>query len=113
MLQRCCGFVKWDGSALFFQREDELQSAAFAVAGGDGAAVDHHGVLDDRQPQPRAALLARTALVDAVEALEDVRQMLLPDADALVGADDRALLGGVVRETDEDCLLYTSDAADE
>ena len=104
----------WNLLTVFLQCEDELQPAAFAFAGRDRAAVDRNGVFDDRQPQSRAALFARSALVDAVEAFEDVRQVLLADADAVVGERDRALFGGVGKQPDEDvasagiCLLYTS-----
>ena len=87
---------------MFAQGEGEFQSAALRVADRDRAAVHHHGVFDDRKPQPRAALLARAALVDTVEAFEDVRQVLLADADAVVGERDRALFGGVGKQPDED-----------
>ena len=39
-------------------------------------------VLDDRKPEPRAALGARTRAIDAVEALGEARQVLGRDADA-------------------------------
>jgi hypothetical protein len=38
-----------------------------------------HDVLDDRQAEPRAALLPRARLVDTVEALEDPRQRFRRD----------------------------------
>ena len=41
-------------------------------------------VLDDRQPQARPPLLAAAGLVDAVESLEQPRQVLRGDAAALV-----------------------------
>src|SRR4051794_32473694 len=39
-------------------------------------------MLDNRQPQAGATQLARAGLVDAVEPLEDARQLRLGDADA-------------------------------
>ena len=101
-LQGCCDVVKHGRSPSFFQRETEFQSAALAVAGRDRSAVDHHGVLDDRKSEPRTAQFARAALVDAVEALEEVREVLLADADSVVGEEERALLGRVVQQTDVD-----------
>ena len=47
---------------------------------GDPAAVDLRDVLDDRQPQPGAAQVAAARLVDAVEPLEQPRQVLRRDA---------------------------------
>ena len=41
-------------------------------------------MLDDRQSEPRAALLARAALVDAEEALEYAGNILLGDSDSVV-----------------------------
>ena len=41
-------------------------------------------VLDDGQSEPRAALLPRTALVRAVEAFENTRQVLLADTRTVV-----------------------------
>ena len=87
---------------MFAQCEAEFQSALAAVVHRDRAAVECHGVADDGQPEPRAAELARAALVNAVKALEQVGQVLLVDADAVVGKQDRALLVGVVLEPDED-----------
>lgn len=73
-----------------------------AVVRRDCAAVDGDGVADNRQAEPRAAHLARTPLVDAVEAFEDVGQVLLFDADAVVGEGDGARLLVVGQQADED-----------
>ena len=55
-----------------------------ADAGGafepDAATVILHGVLDDGQPQPRAAGGLRAALGDAVKPLEHMLRMLRRDA---------------------------------
>ena len=47
--------------------------------------IDCDQVLDDREAQPGAAQLAAAGLVDAVEPLEDARQVVAGDADAGVG----------------------------
>ncbi len=47
-----------------------------------------HGVLDDREAEPRAARAARTRLVGAVEALEDPLLVALGDSDAAIGHGD-------------------------
>ena len=49
------------------------------------AAVQLDQVLDDRQAEAGAAGIARARLVDAVEALEHARQILVGNARALVG----------------------------
>ena len=51
---------------------------------GDLSAVGLGDVLDDGQPEARAAQLAAARLVHAVEALEEARQVLGGDAAALV-----------------------------
>src|SRR5205085_5199313 len=48
------------------------------------AAVALRHMLDDRQPEPGAAGVARAAAVDPIEALGQARQMLARDADARV-----------------------------
>lgn len=83
------------------QREDEFEPALVAVADRDRAAVECDGVADDREPEPRAAEFARAPLVHAVEPLEEVGQVLLLDSDAVVGHQDRALVGRVVKQADE------------
>ena len=51
------------------------------------AAVVLGDVLHDRQPEPRAAGLARTSPIDAIEPLEHPRQVPRRDAHAVVGDD--------------------------
>ena len=65
-------------SRISFARKNnsECQSAAGAVVNRYGALVQQYGILDDRQTETRAASRARTSFVDAVETLEEVRQML-------------------------------------
>src|SRR5579872_6062581 len=48
---------------------------------------------DDAEPEPAAALRPRPALVDAVEAVEDVRPGVLRDADAVVAHRHRHAIG--------------------
>src|SRR5438477_9369624 len=55
------------------------------------AAVGHYQVLDDREPEPGAAELARARLVDAIEPLGDPRQIDRRNADARVDHVDRDL----------------------
>ena len=54
----------------------------------EGSAVQQRAVLDDGQPKPRAARLARMAFIHAVKALEDAVDVLVRDADAGVLDDD-------------------------
>ena len=51
--------------------------------------VAQQHVLDDREPEPRAAGRARAAAVDAIEALGQPRDVLGRDADAGVGDAER------------------------
>ena len=48
------------------------------------SAMQAHDVLDDREAEPGSAQRPAAGLVHAVEPLEQVRQMLLRDADAEV-----------------------------
>lgn len=48
-------------------------------------AVGFHDVLHDGQPQAGASTVARAAFIHAVEAIEEVGQVLFGDADAIVG----------------------------
>ena len=77
-------------------REDEPEGRALARLAVDVelAAVTLHDVLDDRQPEPGAAGLARAAAVDAIEALGQPRQMDARDPWAAV--DDGDLAAAVV-----------------
>ena len=52
---------------------------------GHAAAMGLHDVLDDGQPQAGAAQLAAAGPIDAIEPLEDARQVLGGDAAAAVG----------------------------
>ena len=88
------------------RREDEPEGRALAGLARDVelAAVTLHDVLDDRQPEPGAAGLARAAAVDAIEALGQPREMLAGDAAAAV--DDGDLAAAVVgaRATRRRCV---------
>src|SRR3954464_10297812 len=67
----------------------EFQAEGAAFAGGgvdlDLAAVDLGDVFDDREAEAGAAHFAAAAAVDAVEAFEDAGEVVLGDADAVVG----------------------------
>src|SRR2546428_5291485 len=58
------------------------------------AAVRHHDVPDDREPEAGAAELARTRLVDTVEPLGDPREIGRRDPDAGVDHGDLELAAG-------------------
>ena len=47
-----------------------------------------HDVLDDRQSEPRSTGVARARRIGAEEALEDAIDLILGNADALVGDRD-------------------------
>ena len=67
------------------QVDGEPRARAHAAGHVDLAADGLHQVLDDRQPKPGPAQLAAPRLVDAVESLEDPRQVGPGDSDAGVG----------------------------
>ena len=71
------------GRALF-QREGECSAHALFAAHRNALAVCLDDMFDYGQTQTRASLLARAALVDTVEALEDAVYVLLADAYAVV-----------------------------
>src|SRR3954469_17275134 len=62
--------------------EEECATVAEFAFGADGAAVGEHDVFGDGQTEAGAAGLAGAGFVDAVEALEETRQMLGGDAGA-------------------------------
>ena len=75
-----------------FDREAARRPAA-RFSARTRAAVQLDEVLHDRQPEPGAAGIAGARLVDAVEALEDPRQILVRNARALVRHRDRDATG--------------------
>src|SRR5882724_2035659 len=68
------------------QREDQSKFRAPAKRALDMNAAVHllGDMFDDRKSKARAAGLTGASLVDAVEALEDARQVIAWDADAIV-----------------------------
>src|SRR5207244_11127894 len=67
-------------------REEHPDRGAFAERARrlDPSAMGLEQMLDDRQPQPRAPLLARAPGIGPVEALEDAGQVLRADPRARV-----------------------------
>lgn len=61
------------------------EAAAGGGHRGGGAAILQGDVLDDGKAKTRAAQTARAALVDAVETLEEMGEMMLGHACAVVG----------------------------
>src|SRR5262245_54256899 len=80
------------------QREGECRALAERALHRDLTIHRLHEVLHDREPEPGAAERTRARAVDAVEALEDARCVLVRDADPGVGDRDahaaEALLHG-------------------
>src|SRR4051812_23894901 len=66
------------------QGDDEPRAALRAVLRADGAAVQLDEMFDDGEAEPRAAGVARTRLVDAIEPLEHARQIVFRDAGPFV-----------------------------
>src|SRR4051812_14228432 len=64
------------------EQEAERRADADLALDAERAAVDPGDPLADREPQPEAAGRARADLVDAVEPLEEARQVLGGDAAA-------------------------------
>src|SRR6185369_7427564 len=84
-------------------RAAEARTEAAALAGDavhmERGAMPHERVLDDREPQARAAALARTAAIDTVEALREPRDVLGGDAHArILDRELGALVGLAPRE---------------
>lgn len=86
-------FGTFSGSARLLYAQPDLygESSSGSLLGSGGAPVLQGDVLDDGKTKTRAAEAARTTLVDAVETLEDVRQMLLWDAGTVVGEGEEDL----------------------
>ena len=76
-------------------RQVDRERAADAERAFDGhaAAMRLHDVLDDRQAQAGAAELAAAGPIDAVEPLEDPREVLGGDAAAAIGDGDQHFVG--------------------
>ena len=72
----------------------ERAADAERAVDGDAAVMGLHDVLDDGQPQAGAAQLAAASAIDAVEALEDARQVLGRDAAAAICDVDQHLAIG-------------------
>ena len=66
------------------QHDGEHRAALGPVLGADLSALQLDEMLCDREPESGAARIARARFVDAVEALEDARQILFRNARALV-----------------------------
>lgn len=81
--------------------EGELDTGALAglAFGMDVSAVKQDDVLDDGEPETGAAALAGTALIDAVETLEDMGQVFLGDPHPIVldGAEDPFFILGELK----------------
>ena len=77
---------------LLGQEDGECAALGRDAFDGSSAAVKLDDVLDDGQPQAGAARFATPRPVDAVEALEDPRQMLAADAAAVVANADLDLV---------------------
>src|SRR5215472_8820797 len=69
---RCCGGVR-------AQEHREDRARAWGALNIKKSAVPVEDVLDDREPEPGPAHLARTRGIDAIEALGQPRQMLACD----------------------------------
>ena len=67
------------------QLHDERGALAFLAFHADGAAVEEDELMHNAQAQARAALFAAAGLIYAIEAVEDVGQVFLGDAGAVVG----------------------------
>src|SRR5580658_3512575 len=104
-----------------WQLDGEFRAFTQTAVYFDGSAHLFDGVLDDGKAQAGAAQGARSRFVDAVEALEDARQILGRDADAGVSDQDVDLsvpgshldldftarpveLDGVIKQIDKDLL---------
>src|SRR5665647_2905485 len=71
----------------------------------DAAAVDLGDVLDDREAEASPAEVAAASLVDAVEALEEPRQVLARDPLPLVGDAHDDLVAALLERDDDGAAL--------
>lgn len=65
--------------------DPEAESPAGQIIRAYSAAMENDCIFYDGKPQSGASGSARPAFVYTVKALEDMRQMLISDADAVVG----------------------------
>src|SRR5260221_3529439 len=84
-------------ATLRLRNSGEVQADGRAVSQGafgfGPPAVGLHEMLDDREPEPRTPLMTRAPVVDAVEPLEDSRQVLGGNAAPRVGHGNRDAVG--------------------
>src|SRR5690242_15973062 len=107
------------------KRERERRSRAGRALDGNAAVHGFHEVFHDRKAEAGSAKLARTAGVDAIEALENPRKMFRRDAGACIGNADahgsilhlgahaharafRAVLERIIDEISDDMIEGTS-----
>ena len=70
---------------VFGYSENEADAAVGVLECDYRTAVQSHGVFDDGEAETCTSEFAAPALVDTIEPLEDTRQMLLRDSNAIVG----------------------------
>lgn len=97
-----------------FERKREGRPHSQFAADADPLAVGLDDMLDDRQSEARAALLARTSLVRTVEPLENTGYVLLGDTDTVVLDLDEDLVQHVAElDPRQTTLLAVTDRVDD
>ena len=66
------------------QLHNEAAALAFLTDRADASAVQQHDLPYDRQAQPGPAAVTASRLVDPVETIKHMRQVLGPDARAVI-----------------------------
>lgn len=81
-----CRVLLWSQLQFMRQRKPYLEHRALLhhAIHADVAAVELHDMLDNREAEPGAAQFPGTALIHAIEPLEDTRQAFLWDAEACI-----------------------------
>ena len=74
--------------------EPNGQTSTRGDFGSNGSAMSDNYILDDGKPESCATKFARTAFIDAIESLEEVRQMFDAHSTAIVGNHKLAILVG-------------------
>src|SRR6185436_13403513 len=76
-----------------WQAKHKASAACRPLFNPNAAAAQLDEVFDDREAEAGAARIARARLIDAIEALEDARQVFFGDARPFIGHGDEGAAG--------------------
>src|SRR5580698_3848125 len=93
------------GSRVKWKADVEAAASPLGLADTDGSAMDFDRPLGDGETEAGAASFARAALVDAIEAIEDARLLVLGNSGALIGDGNFCYLLRFAFHFDQDLAL--------